>query len=42
MRQLGNIFARYTVFGEAVAKSSLKESGDSRAIGAKLGFSMKC
>nr|WP_281408365.1 autotransporter outer membrane beta-barrel domain-containing protein [Mesorhizobium sp. B2-4-4] len=32
---------RYTVFGEAFAKSSLKEFGDSRSIGAKLGFSVK-
>ncbi|MDX8497990.1 autotransporter outer membrane beta-barrel domain-containing protein [Mesorhizobium sp. VK4C] len=32
---------RYTVFGEAFAKSSLKNFGDSRAIGAKLGFSVK-
>ncbi|MDG4875023.1 autotransporter outer membrane beta-barrel domain-containing protein, partial [Mesorhizobium sp. WSM4935] len=32
---------RYTVFGEAFAKSSLKEFGDSRSIGAKLGFNVK-
>lgn len=32
---------RYTVFGEASAKSSLKNFGDSRSIGAKLGFSVK-
>ncbi|CDX29442.1 Outer membrane autotransporter barrel domain (modular protein) [Mesorhizobium sp. ORS 3359] len=32
---------RYTVFGEAFAKSSLKNFGDSRSIGAKLGFSVK-
>ena len=32
---------RYTVFGEAFAKSSLKEFGDSRSIGAKLGLSVK-
>ncbi|TIS51156.1 autotransporter outer membrane beta-barrel domain-containing protein [Mesorhizobium sp.] len=32
---------RYTVFGEAFAKSSLKNFGDSRAIGAKLAFSVK-
>ncbi|TPI99681.1 autotransporter outer membrane beta-barrel domain-containing protein [Mesorhizobium sp. B2-8-1] len=32
---------RYTVFGEAFARSSLKEFGDSRSIGAKLGFSVK-
>ncbi|WP_404924865.1 autotransporter-associated beta strand repeat-containing protein [Mesorhizobium sp. ORM16] len=31
---------RYTVFGEAFARSSLKEFGDSRSIGAKLGFSV--
>lgn len=31
---------RYTVFGEAFAKSSLKEFGDSRSIGAKLGLSV--
>ncbi|WP_214473768.1 autotransporter outer membrane beta-barrel domain-containing protein [Mesorhizobium sp. dw_380] len=32
---------RYMVSGEAFAKSSLKEFGDSRSIGAKLGFSVK-
>ncbi|TPO08124.1 autotransporter outer membrane beta-barrel domain-containing protein [Mesorhizobium sp. B1-1-5] len=32
---------RYTVYGEAFAKSSLKNFGDSRAIGAKLGFSVR-
>ncbi|WP_181181039.1 autotransporter-associated beta strand repeat-containing protein [Mesorhizobium sp. B2-4-3] len=32
---------RYMVFGEAFAKSSLKNFGDSRTIGAKLGFSVK-
>lgn len=32
---------RYTVSGEAFAKSSLKEFSDSRSIGAKLGFSVK-
>ncbi|MBZ9738665.1 autotransporter-associated beta strand repeat-containing protein [Mesorhizobium sp. CO1-1-4] len=32
---------RYSVFGEATAKSSLKDFGDSRSIGAKLGFNVK-
>ncbi|WP_246681601.1 autotransporter-associated beta strand repeat-containing protein [Mesorhizobium sp. B2-4-3] len=32
---------RYMVFGEAFAKSSLKNFGDSRTIGAKLGFSVR-
>ncbi|TPJ22712.1 autotransporter outer membrane beta-barrel domain-containing protein [Mesorhizobium sp. B2-8-3] len=32
---------RYMVYGEAFAKSSLKNVGDSRAIGAKLGFSVR-
>jgi fibronectin-binding autotransporter adhesin len=32
---------RYTVFGEAFAKSSLKDFADSNSIGAKLGFSVK-
>ncbi|MBZ9921531.1 autotransporter outer membrane beta-barrel domain-containing protein, partial [Mesorhizobium sp. BR1-1-7] len=32
---------RYTVSGEAFAKSSLKEFGDSNSIGAKLGLSVK-
>ena len=32
---------RYTAFGEAFAKSSLRNFGDSRAIGAKLSFSVK-
>lgn len=31
----------HSVFGEAFAKSSLKEFSDSRSIGAKLGFSVK-
>lgn len=32
---------RYTVFGEASAKSSLKNFGDSRSISPKLGFRVK-
>ncbi|WP_181175673.1 autotransporter-associated beta strand repeat-containing protein [Mesorhizobium sp. B2-3-4] len=32
---------RYAVFGEAFARSSLRDFGDSRSIGAKLGFNVK-
>jgi fibronectin-binding autotransporter adhesin len=32
---------RYAVHGEAFANTSLKDFGDSKALGAKLGFSMK-
>ena len=32
---------RYTVYAEAFARTSLKDFGDSNAIGAKVGFSVK-
>jgi type V secretory pathway adhesin AidA len=32
---------RYAVNGEAFARTSLKDFGDSNAIGAKVGFSVK-
>ena len=32
---------RYTLNGEAFARTSLKDFGDSNAIGVKVGFSVK-